>query len=77
LWLLAERRRATTFVRAKVGITAAEASSILTTSTFGVPTWRRAPISSLLGGQGRAPRREIEARAAGDTTTASERPTQL
>jgi len=64
LWLLAERRRATTFVRANVGITAAEASAILTTSTFGVPTWRRAPISSLLGGLGRAPRREIEAPAA-------------
>ena len=77
LWLLAERHRATTFVRAKAGITAAEASAILTTSTFGVPTWRRAPISSLLGGQGRAPRRAIEAPAAGDTTIASERPTQL
>ena len=77
LWLLAERHRATKFVRAKVGITAAEASAILTTSTFGVPTWRRAPISTLLGGQGRAPRRAIEAPAAGDTTIASERPTQL
>jgi hypothetical protein len=77
LWLLVERRRATRFVRAKVGITAAEASAILTTSTFGVPTWRRAPISSLLGGEGRAPRRAIEAPPAGDTTSASERPTQL
>jgi serine/threonine protein kinase len=77
LWLLAERRRATRFVRAKAGITAAEASAILTTSTFGVPTWRRAPISSLLGSQGRAPRRASEASPAGDTTTASERPTQL
>jgi serine/threonine protein kinase len=77
LWVLAERRRATKFVRAKVGITAAEASAILTTSTFGVRTWRRPPISSLLDGQGRAPRRGIEAPAAGDTTTASERPTQL
>ena len=76
VWLLAERRRATTFVRAKAGLTAGEASAILTTSTFGVPTWRRTPISSLLGGQGRAPRRAIEAPDAGDTTIASERPTQ-
>ena len=60
LWLLAERRRATTFVRAKVAITAAEASAILTTSTFGVPTWRRAPISSLLDGQGRVSPRAID-----------------
>ena len=70
-WLLAERRRATTFVRAKVGITAGEASAILTTSTFGVPTWRRAPISSLLGGQGRATPRTMEAPDAGETTIAS------
>lgn len=76
-WVLAERRRAAAFVRARVGITAAEASAILTTSTFGVPTWRRAPISSLLGGQGRAPRGAMEAPGAGDTTIASERPTQL
>jgi hypothetical protein len=76
-WVLAERRRATTFVRAKVGISAMEASAILTTSTFGVPTWRRAPISSLLVGQRRAPGRAIEAPAAGDTTIASERQTQL
>jgi len=77
-WLLAERRRAAAFVRARVGITAAEASGILTTSTFGVPAWRRAPISSLLDGQGTAsPRGAIEAPAAGDTRIASERSTQL
>jgi hypothetical protein len=75
-WLLAERRRATRFVRAKVGITAAEASAILTTSTWGVPTWRQAPMSSLLGGQGHTPRRTIEAPDAGETM-ALERPTRL
>jgi serine/threonine protein kinase len=56
LGVLAERRRATKFVLAQVATTAAEASAILTTSTWGVTTWRRAPISSLLGGDGRTPR---------------------
>jgi hypothetical protein len=65
--LLAERRRATKFARAKAGITAAEASAILTTSTWGVPTWRRTPISSLLDGQGRTPPRPIEAPVTGET----------
>ena len=73
LWLLAERRRATRFVRAKVVIPAAEASAILTTSTWGAPAWRRAPISSLLDGQGHTPRRPIEAANAGETM-AVERP---
>jgi len=77
LWLLAERRRATTFVRAKVAITAAEASAILTTSTFGVPTWRRAPISSLLDGQGRVSPRAIDGPSAEGTKIISERPTLL
>ena len=74
LGLLAERRRATKFVRAKAGITAAEASAILTTSTWGAPTWRWAPMSSLLDGQGRTPPRPIEAAAAGETMDL-ERPT--
>ena len=69
-WVLAERHRAVAFVRARVGISAAEASAILTTSTFGVPTWRRAPISSLLGTQGRAPHHAIRAPAPGDTKIA-------
>jgi serine/threonine protein kinase len=66
-WLLAERRRAERFVRAKVAITAAEASAILTTSTWGVPTWRRAPLSSLLDGEGRTPRPPIESPESGET----------
>jgi hypothetical protein len=75
VWVLAERGYATRFVRAKVDISAAEASSILTTSTFGVTKWRRAPISSLLDTQARERRPAIEGPAAGDTTI-SEHPTQ-
>jgi hypothetical protein len=71
-----ERLRATKFVRAKVAMTAAEAFALLTTSTWGVSTWRRAPISSFLDGQGRTPRRASEAPDAGDPI-ASQRPTQL
>jgi hypothetical protein len=74
--LLAERRRATKFVRAKVAVTAAEASAILTTPTWRVSTWRRAPTLSLLGGQEHTPRRASEAPDAGDPL-ATERPTQL
>ena len=66
--LLTERRRATKFVRAKVAATAAEASALLTTSTWGVSTWRRSPTSSLLGGQAHTPRHASEAPDAGDTT---------
>ena len=74
--LLAERRRATKFVRAKVGSTAAEASAILTAPTWSVSTWRRAPISSLLGGHPRTQRRAGEPTNTGDPL-ASERTTQL
>jgi serine/threonine protein kinase len=74
--LFAERRRATKFVRAKVAVTGAEASAILTTSTWGTSAWRRVPTSSLLGDRGHTPRRAIEAPDAGDTI-ASERPTSL
>jgi serine/threonine protein kinase len=66
--LLTERRRATKFVRAKVAATAAEASALLTTSTWGVTTWRRAPTSSLLGGRAHTPHRASEALDAGHTT---------
>ena len=45
------RRRTEKFVRAKVGATAAEASAILTTPTWRLTAWRRAPIGSLLLGQ--------------------------
>jgi hypothetical protein len=74
--LLTERRRATKFVRAKVAATAAEASGLLTTSTWGVSAWRRAPISSLLGGQAHMPGRASGAPDAGDTT-ADENTTHL
>jgi hypothetical protein len=74
--LLTGRRGATKFVRAKVAASAAEASAILTTSTWGTSAWRRAPISSLLGGQGQPPRRPSEAPQAAETVV-SERPTQL
>jgi serine/threonine protein kinase len=71
--LLAERRRATKFVRATVAATAAEASALLTTATWGTSAWRRAPTSSLLGGRAHTPRRESEAPTqaptAGDATT--------
>jgi hypothetical protein len=70
----AERRRATKFVRAKVGATAAGASAILSTPTWRASTWRRAPTSTLLGGP--PPCRPIEAPDAGDPL-APERPTQL
>jgi hypothetical protein len=49
--LFAQRRRTERFVRAKVGATAAEASAILTTPTWRLSAWRRAPIGSLLLGQ--------------------------
>jgi serine/threonine protein kinase len=74
--LLAERRRATKFVRAKVNATPAEVNAILTAPTWGVATWRRVPISSLLGGRAHTPRCPSEAPGSG-TPTASERPTQL
>ena len=74
--LFAERRRATKFVRATVVMTAEEASAILTTPSWGALTWRRAPISSLLGGQGPQPRRVPEAPDTSDPIP-SERPTQL
>jgi hypothetical protein len=51
VFLLIERRRAEKFVRAKVGATAAEASAILTTPTWRLSAWRRAPTGSLLLGQ--------------------------
>jgi hypothetical protein len=76
LWMLMERRRATKFVRAKVDINLADASAILTTSTFGVATWRRPPISSLLVDPENPPSRPTEMPAEGDATTiASEIPT--
>jgi hypothetical protein len=74
--LLTERRRATKFVRAKVGSTAAEASAILTTPTWGVSTWRRAPISTLLNAQRGKPRHGIEAPDVRDSPV-SERTTRL
>jgi len=74
--LLAERRRATKFVRAKVGSTAADASAILTAPTWSVSTWRRTPISSLLGGPARTTRHGSEPINTGDSL-ASERTKQL
>jgi tRNA A-37 threonylcarbamoyl transferase component Bud32 len=70
-----ERYRTTRFVRAKTSATAAEASALLTTSTWGVSAWRRPPASILLDGPGHN-------RRPSDPTTdselpASERPTQL
>jgi len=75
-WLLAERRRATKFVRAKVSATAGEASALLTTATWGVSTWRRAPISSLLDAQGHTRRRVREATRPSDPVS-SDDPTQV
>jgi uncharacterized membrane protein YjjP (DUF1212 family) len=69
-----ERYRAAKFVRAKTTSTAAEASAILTTSTWGASAWRRPPASMLLD-------QEHRRRPSGSTPNsglpASERPTQL
>jgi hypothetical protein len=46
--LIAERRRATRFVRARTDMTAAQASVILTTPTWRLSAWRRGPAASLL-----------------------------
>jgi serine/threonine protein kinase len=68
------RHRAARFVRAKTTSTAAEASAILTTSTWGASAWRRPPASMLLD-------QEHRRRPSGSTPDsglpASERPTQL
>jgi hypothetical protein len=50
-WMALERRRATTFVRAKLGTSVAEASAMVSTPTWRLPAWRRAPTGSLLLGQ--------------------------
>jgi len=69
-----ERYRATKFVHAKTTATAAEASAILTTSTWGASAWRRLPASALLDDQGHKRRQES---AIASDLPASERPTQL
>jgi hypothetical protein len=68
-----ERHRATKFVRAKTTATAAEASAILTTSTWGSSAWRRPPASNLLEAHDCRP---IGTTPASDVP-ASERTTQL
>jgi serine/threonine protein kinase len=75
VFVFVKRRRATRFVRGRTTATAAEASAILTTPTWGVSAWRRAPASALLEDQGRN-RRPKEPTPAGDVP-ASERPTEL
>jgi hypothetical protein len=74
--VLVERRRATKFVRAKVNATAAEASALLTTPTWGVSTWRRVPFSSLLDARGHTLGRVSETTGPSDPV-ASDRPTQF
>jgi serine/threonine protein kinase len=73
--VIRERRRATRFVREKTSATAAEASAILTTSTWGAAAWRRPPASALLDGQGNR-RRSNESTYVSDLP-APEPPTQL
>jgi hypothetical protein len=70
-----ERYRATKFVRAKTSATAAEASALLTTSTWGVSAWRRPPASILLDGPGH--NRRPSDPTMDSNLPASERPTQL
>jgi hypothetical protein len=68
-WL---RRRAVARVRAKLTVSAAEASSLLNTPTWRVSTWRRAPASSLLSGQAQTPPRAGEAPDAAPTMRGGE-----
>ena len=69
IFVFVDRQRAAKFVRAKTNANAAEASAILTTSTWGVSAWRRKPASVLLEVQGIS-------RSTHDLP-ASERPTQF
>jgi len=70
-----ERHRATKFVRANTTATAAEASAILTTSTWGSSAWRRPPASILLEATGH--HRRPNGPTPASEVPASERPTQL
>ena len=49
--LFSERRRATKFISAKTGVTLSEASTIVSTPTWKLTAWRRAPASTLLLGR--------------------------
>jgi tRNA A-37 threonylcarbamoyl transferase component Bud32 len=70
-----ERFRATRFVRAKTSATAAEASALLTTSTWGISVWRRPPASTLLDSSRHS---HLPSTSTPDTELpASERPTRL
>jgi serine/threonine-protein kinase len=73
--VFAARHRAAKFVRTKTAATAAEASAILTTSTWGATAWRRPPASILLEAPGHNRRRNGP--ASDSELPASERPTQL
>jgi len=73
--VLAARHRATRFVRGKTSATAAEASAILTTSTWGVSAWRRPPASNLLDSHQH--NRRSKGPTPADELPASERPTQM
>lgn len=46
-----ERRRAAKFISAKAGVTLIEASAIVSTPTWRITAWRRAPASTLLLGR--------------------------
>ena len=46
-----ERRRAAKFISAKTGVTPIEASAMVSTPTWRVTAWRRAPASALLTGR--------------------------
>jgi hypothetical protein len=56
----ATRYHAVTFVSLRLGTSRAEASKIVSTSTWRVSAWRRAPSASLLGGVARAPSQAVE-----------------
>jgi hypothetical protein len=73
--VLVQRHRATQFVRGKTSATAAEASAILTTSTWGVSAWRRSPASNLLDSHEH--KRRPSGPTPADEVPASERPTQM
>ena len=49
--VFSERRRASKFISSKAGVTLIEASAIVSTPTWRVTAWRRAPASALLLGR--------------------------
>ncbi len=77
VWVFAERQKATRFVLEKTNATREEASALLTTPTWGVSVWRRAPASRLFGGRTPRPQAAKPSTPSETELPASERPTRL